>query len=76
MRDLTRYRRVLIQERTRDKQRVEKLLEDTQIKLSIVISDLFGVSGQAMLEALVAGQRDPRALAELARSSMRGRRIS
>jgi len=75
LRDLCRYRRTLTQERTREKQRVEKLLEDTQIKLSAVISDIFGVSGRAMLEALVAGQRDPRVLAELARASMR-RKIS
>lgn len=74
LRDLTRYRRVLIRERTREKQRVEKLLEDTQIKLSAVVSDLFGVSGRAMLEALVAGQHDPRALAELARTSLRGKK--
>ena len=59
LRDLTRYRRSLIRERTREKQRCEKLLEDAQIKLSSVISDLFGVSGRAMLEALIAGQRNP-----------------
>jgi hypothetical protein len=45
------------------KQRAEKLLGDTQIMLSGVISDIFGVSGRAMLEALIAGQRDPQALA-------------
>jgi transposase len=73
LRDLCRYRRTLIRERTREKQRAEKLLEDTQIKLSAVISDIFGVSGRAMLEALVAGQRDPRSLAQLARASMRGK---
>jgi transposase len=73
LRDLCRYRRTLVQERTREKQRAEKLLEDTQIKLSSVITDLFGVSGRAMLEALIAGQRDPHALARLARGSMRGK---
>jgi transposase len=73
LRDLCRYRRTLTQERTREKQRVEKLLEDTQIKLSAVISDIFGVSGRAMLDALIAGQRDPRALAQLARASMRAK---
>jgi transposase len=52
-------------------QRAEKLLEDAQVKLSSVISDIFGVSGRAMLEALIAGQRDPTALAQLARGSMR-----
>jgi transposase len=74
LRDLCRYRRTLIQERTREKQRAEKLLEDTQIKLSAVISDIFGKSGRDMLEALIAGQRDPYALADLARGSMRGKK--
>lgn len=74
LRDLCRYRRTLVQERTREKQRAEKLLEDTQIKLSAVISDIFGVSGRAMLEALIAGQRDPWVLADLARGSMRGKK--
>jgi transposase len=73
LRDLCRCRRTLIQERTREKQRAEKLLEDTQIKLSSVISDIFGASGRDMLEALIAGQRDPHALARLARGSMRGK---
>jgi transposase len=74
LRDLTRYRVDLIGERTAEKQRVEKLLEDTGMKLSVVISDLFGVSGRRMLRALVAGERDPRALADLALGSMRGKR--
>ena len=74
LRDLCRYRRTLVQERTREKQRAEKLLEDTQIKLSSVISDIFGKSGRDMLDALIAGQRDPHVLAELARGSMRGKR--
>jgi len=73
LRDLTRYRRSLIRGRTREKQRCEKLLEDAQIKLSSVISDLFGVSGRAMLEAMIAGQRNPRVLAQLARASMRAK---
>jgi transposase len=73
VRDLTRYRRSLIRERTREKQRVEKLLEDSHIKLSSVISDIFGVSGRAMLEALIAGQRNPKALAAMARGSMRAK---
>ena len=60
LRDLTRYRRTLIRERTREKQRVEKLLEDAQIKLSSVASDIFGVSGRHLLQAMIAGQRDPR----------------
>ena len=74
LRDLCRYRRTLIQERTREKQRAEKLLEDTQIKLSSVISDIFGKSGRAMLEALIAGQRDPQVLAELAMGRMRAKK--
>ncbi|MEU8262676.1 IS110 family transposase [Micromonospora sp. NPDC048999] len=73
LRDFTRYRRSLVRDRSREKQRVEKLLEDAQIKLSSVISDIFGVSGRAMLNALAAGQRDPKALADLARASMRGK---
>jgi len=71
LRDLTRYRRSLIHDRTREKQRVEKLLEDAQIKLSVVASDMFGVSGRAILTALIAGQRDPVVLAELARGRLR-----
>jgi transposase len=71
LRDLCRYRRTLVQERTREKQRAEKLLEETQIKLSSVVSDIFGKSGRAMLEALIAGQRDPYTLADLARGKMR-----
>jgi len=74
LRDLTRYRADLVAVRTAEKQRVEKLLEDAQVKLSVVASDIFGVSGRAMLAALVAGERDPRVLAELARGSMRGKR--
>ncbi len=73
LRDLTRYRRSLTQERSREKQRVEKLLEDAQVKLSSVISDIFGVSGRDMLAALIAGQRDPTVLADLARKSMRAK---
>jgi transposase len=74
LRDLCRYRRTLVQERAREKQRAEKLLEDAQIKLSSVISDIFGKSGRAMLEALIAGQRNPHRLAELAYGSMRAKK--
>jgi transposase len=73
LRDLTRYRRTLTQERTREKQRAEKLLEDAQIKLSSVISDIFGVSGRAMLDALVGGQANPHELAALAYRNMRAK---
>ena len=67
LRDLSRYRRTLVHDQTREKQRAEKLLEDTQIKLSSVISDIFGISGRDMLAALIAGQHAPAALADLAR---------
>ena len=73
LRDLTRYRRALTQDRTRNKQRLEKGLEDAQIKLSSVITDIHGVSGREMIEALIGGQRDPKVLAQLARGSMRGK---
>jgi len=73
LRDLTRYRSDLVEVRTAEKQRVEKLLEDAQIKLSVVASDIFGVSGRAMLGALIDGQRDPRVLAGLARGRLRGK---
>jgi transposase len=71
LRDLTRYRRALVQDRTRERQRVEKLLEDAQIKISAVLSDLHGVTGRAMMDALIAGQRDPRMLARLAKGHAR-----
>src|SRR3954451_11073094 len=73
LRDLTRYRRSLIRDRTREKQRLEKLREDAQIKPSVVASDMFGVSGRAILAALIAGQRDPRVLAEPARGRLRSK---
>ncbi|MBO3749332.1 IS110 family transposase, partial [Streptosporangiaceae bacterium NEAU-GS5] len=73
LRNLTRYRRALIQDRTREMQRMEKLLEDAQIKLSSFISDIFGVSGRQMLEALIGGQRDPKVLAQLAKGRMRAK---
>jgi transposase len=73
LRDLTRYRADLIGVRTAEKQRVEKLLEDAQIKLSVVASDTFGVSGREMMAALIAGQRDPRVLAQFARGRMRAK---
>jgi transposase len=73
LRDVTRYRADLVGVRTAEKQRVEKLLEDAQIKLSVVASDIFGVSGRAMLQALLAGERDPKRLAQLARARMRAK---
>jgi transposase len=74
LRDVARYRADLVAVRTAEKQRAEKLLEDAQIKLSVVASDIFGVSGRAMLAALIAGQRDPTVLAELARGRLRTKR--
>jgi transposase len=71
LRDLTRYRVDLVAARNAEKNRVEKLLEDACIKLSVVASDIFGVSGRAMMTALIAGERDPKTLAEMARSRMR-----
>jgi transposase len=73
LRDLTRYRMDQVTVRTAEKQRVEKLLEDAQIKLSVVASDIFGVSGRDMMAALIAGQRDPQVLAQFARGRMRGK---
>ena len=58
---------------TAEKNRVEKLLEDACIKLSVVASDIFGVSGRAMMAALIAGERDPKVLAQLARARMRAK---
>ena len=73
LRDLTRARTTIVRERAREIQRLEKLLEDAGIKLSSVASDISGVSGRAMLDALIAGQRDPAALAELAKRRLRAK---
>ena len=62
LRDVTGYRVALVEARTAEQQRVEKLLEDAQIKLSVVASDIFGVSGRDMMAALIAGQRDRQVL--------------
>jgi transposase len=76
LRDYTRLRADLTAERTRHKQRVEKLLEDALIKVSTVTSDLFGVSGMEMMKALIAGQRNPQVLAELAKGRLRIKRAA
>lgn len=73
LRDVTRYRVDLVAARTAEKQRAEKLLEDAQIKLSVVASDIFGVSGREMMAALIAGRHDPAVLAQMARGAMRGK---
>ncbi len=74
LRDYTRLRVDLIGERSRHIQRLEKLLEDALIKLSSVATNMMGVSGRAMIEALIAGERDPHALAELAKGRLRVKR--
>lgn len=71
LRDLTRYRKKLIQAHTAECQRIHKNLEDAGIKLDSVASDVLGVSGRAMLKALLAGERDPEVLAELAKGTLR-----
>ena len=71
LRDLTRYRKSLTEERTRAANRLHKVLQDAGIKLSSVATDLLGVSGHAMLMALVAGTTDPALLANLARGKLR-----
>ena len=71
LRDLTRYRIDVVESRNGFKQRAEKLLEDAQIKISVVASDIFGVSGRAMMAALINGVRDPDELADLARGKLR-----
>ena len=73
LRDLTRYRKRLHQDEVREGQRVEKVLEDAGIKLSSVASKTLGVSGRLMLEALIAGERDPHVLAELAKGKLRAK---
>jgi transposase len=73
LRDLTRYRATLAADRTREAQRLEKELEDAGIKLSAVATDILGVSGRAMLHALIEGERDVHVLAEMAKARMRNR---
>lgn len=74
LRDLTRYRKKLVEDRTRETQRVQKVLEDAGIKLSSVASDTLGKSGRAMLDALIDGVvTDPGSLAELAKGRLRAK---
>jgi transposase len=73
IREHTRYRRDLTAERTREKQRAEKLLESAALKLSSVLTDVHGVTGRDIMERLAAGERDPRALAALARGRARAK---
>src|SRR5450755_1236490 len=73
LRALTRYRKTQIEERTRETQRLDKVLQDAGVKLSSVASDILGKSGRDMLDALVTGTRDPDVLAELARGRLRAK---
>ena len=74
LRALTRYRSTLIQDRARALNRLQAVLEDANLKLASVVSNIYGVSARAMLEALIAGQRDVEVLAERARGRMRAKR--
>jgi len=71
--DLTRYRKALLQDRTREANRLHKILQDAGIKLATVATDILGVSGRAMLTALVAGTTDAAVLADLARGKLRSK---
>jgi transposase len=73
LRDLTRYRKSLIKERQQEANRLHKVLEDAGIKLACVASDVLGVSGRQMLDALLSDTRDPDVLAELARGRLRAK---
>ncbi len=73
LRDLTRHRTQLVEEKTRTVNRLHKVLEDANIKLASVATDILGVSGRAMLEALMEGQEDPVKLADFAQRQLRGK---
>ncbi len=73
LRELTRYRRSLVEERSREANRIQKLLEGANIKLASVATDVLGVSGRAMLFAMARGEEDPKALAGLAKGQLRGK---
>lgn len=73
LRDLTRYRKRVIQDHSTETQRVQKTLEDAGIKLDSVASDVLGMSGRMMIKALVAGERDPEVLAQMAKGRMRSK---
>jgi transposase len=73
LREITRYRKSLVQAKTSEVNRAEKVLEAANIKLATVVSDIMGASGRAMMRALIAGERDPAVLAALAKGSLRGK---
>src|SRR5438105_477656 len=74
LREVTRYRSSLVADRARLVNRIHKVLEDTNIKLTSVVTDITGKSGRAMLKALLEGEHDPEVVAELARGRLRGKR--
>jgi transposase len=74
LRDLTRYKRKLIQTIVAEKQRVEKVLEDANIKLSSIASDTFGVSGKKIIEELIRGELKAQEMAELSKGRLRSKR--
>lgn len=76
LRDLTRYRRQLVRERAREVNRVQKILEDANIKLASVATDVMGVSGRAILSRLLAGEQDVTVLAELSRGRLRRKKAA
>jgi transposase len=74
LRELTRYRKILVEERAREANRVQKILETANIKLGDVATDVLGVSGRAMIEAMIEGERDTARMADLAKRSLRKKR--
>jgi len=74
LRDLTRYRRKLTQSISAEKNRVQKVLEDANVKISSVVSDTFGVSASRMIEAIMAGELDTEAIADLAKGKLKGKK--
>lgn len=76
LRELTRYRRSLIEERSREVSRIQKVLEGANIKLSSIATDVVGVSGRAMLEAMINGVEDTKALADMAKGKLRQKKAS
>ncbi len=73
LRDLTRYRTKLVQERSREVNRIQGVLERANIKLAAVATDIMGVSGRSILAALIAGRAEPGIMAELAKGRMRAK---
>lgn len=74
LRDVVRYRRSLVQARAAERNRLQKLLESANVKLGSVVSDVFGMTGMAIVKALVAGELDPRKLMELAQGNLRAKK--